>query len=150
MTHNTVQRTAIRSVLEEARRPLGPTEVLEAAQVHVPHLGMTTVYRTLKSLVDENWLEVVSLPGEPSRYERAGAPPHAHFRCDECERVFRAPGSCPGVLAMVPEGFALSDHSLVLFGVCGDCREAHRRPGTERHGNGQVSSAPSIHQGSRA
>jgi len=150
MTHNTVQRTAIRSVLEEAGRPLGPSEVLEAAQVHVPHLGMTTVYRTLKALVDEQWLEVVSLPGEPSRYERAGAPAHAHFRCEECDKVFRAPGTCPGVLSMVPEGFALSNHSLVLYGVCGDCRQAHRRPAGERSDSRQVSSRPSVTEHTRS
>ena len=128
MTHNTVQRTAIRAVLEEAARPMGPAEILEAAQEHVPQLGMTTVYRTLKALVDEHWLDVVALPGEPSRYERAGAGSHAFFRCEECDRVYRAPGNCPGVLAIVPDGFALSSHSLVLYGVCGHCREAHRRP----------------------
>ncbi|MFT7464043.1 MAG: Fur family ferric uptake transcriptional regulator [Pseudohongiellaceae bacterium] len=123
MTHQTAQRAAIRLVFEQAKRPLGPPEVLSAAQAIVPKLGLTTVYRTLKSLVQDNWLAVVDLPGEPSRYECISNERHAWFECQECRRVFQAPGKCHGVEALAPAGFVLASYKLVLYGVCAECQQ---------------------------
>lgn len=123
MAHQTAQRAAIRRVFEEAKRPLGPPEVLSAAQGFVPKLGLTTVYRTLKSLVRDGWLTIVDLPGEPSRYECVTADQHAWFECRVCKRVFQAPGACHGVTALIPEGFELTSYKLVLYGACAECRE---------------------------
>ncbi|MFM7507657.1 MAG: transcriptional repressor, partial [Rubrivivax sp.] len=52
MERNTRQRTAIRDALQRARRPLLPQEVLLAAQAQAPRLGLATVYRNLKTLVE--------------------------------------------------------------------------------------------------
>ena len=123
MAHQTAQRAAIRRVFEEAKRPLGPPEVLSAAQSFVPKLGLTTVYRTLKSLVQDGWLTVVDLPGEPSRYECTSSDQHAWFECRVCKRVFQAPGECRGVGVLVPQGFELTSYKLVLYGACAECRE---------------------------
>jgi len=123
MAHQTAQRAAIRRVFEEAKRPLGPQEVLIAAQTLVPKLGLTTVYRTLKSLVRDGWLMIVDLPGEPSRYECATTDQHAWFECRVCKRVFQAPGECQGVSTLIPKGFELTSYKLVLYGACAECRE---------------------------
>jgi len=139
MAHQTAQRAAIRRVFEEAQRPLGPPEILIEAQRLVPRLGLTTVYRTLKSLVQDGWLTVVDLPGEPSRYERASADRHAWFECKLCKRVFQAPGECQGIEILVPEGFELNSHKLVLYGACAECREAEA-----------AASGPGSHDGSDA
>lgn len=123
MERDTAQRRAIREVFELADRPLGPREVLESAQSAVDTLGIATVYRTLKGLVEEGWLVPVELPGEPARYERAGKRHHHHFVCDECDRVYEVDG-CPGNLrAVVPPGFRLARHEVVLYGVCEECVE---------------------------
>ena len=53
MERSTRQRSAIRQVIDEARRPLSPPEVLELAQQQVAAMGMATVYRNLKLLLDE-------------------------------------------------------------------------------------------------
>jgi len=124
MAHHTSQRTAIRRVLEEADRPLGPAEIHSSAQAYVPGLGLTTVYRTVKSLVEDEWLVAVDLPGEPCRYELAGKPHHHHFRCRTCACVFEVMG-CPGAVdALAPEGFLVESHDLILFGLCPDCHDS--------------------------
>ena len=53
MERNTRQRSAIRDAIAQAQRPLLPQEVLEAARTEVPGLGIATVYRNLKALVEE-------------------------------------------------------------------------------------------------
>lgn len=124
-TRNTSQRRAIREVFESSDRPLSTEEVLAAAQKHKPTLGIATVYRTLKMLIDEGWLKTVVLPGMPPRYERAGKSPHHHFYCSSCGRAFEVP--CCGALldTVVPDGFTVRSHDLVLYGACDQCKDGH-------------------------
>ena len=121
MERRTRQRDAIRRVFEEAGRPLGPTEVLDAGRAHVRGLGIATVYRTIASLVEAEWLTPVELPGEPARYEVAGQGHHHHFRCRTCARVFEIHG-CPGTIDLhPPAGFTIERHEVVLYGLCNTC-----------------------------
>lgn len=121
MQRDTKQRRAIRRAFEEAGHPLSPKEVHTAAQRDVEALGIATVYRNIRSLQEEGWLEAVELPGEPARYEVAGKEHHHHFHCRECDRVYEVEG-CPGNLQTVtPRGFRLESHEFVLYGLCDRC-----------------------------
>lgn len=125
MERNTRQRTAIRQAIERAGRPLLPAEVLEAAQKEVPGLSLATVYRGLKTLVEEGAIAPVSLPSEVTRYEVAGHHHHHHFQCLSCQRVYDV-HACPGDLGrLAPPGFSVESHDLTLYGRCGDCRALH-------------------------
>lgn len=121
MQRDTAQRRAIRKVLGALNRPLSPQEILEAAQTHVPNMGLATVYRTVKSLTETKALSVVDVPGEPQRYELAGKGHHHHFSCRECGRMFEMDG-CPGDLErLVPRGFIMEDHEVFIYGRCREC-----------------------------
>ena len=136
MERSTRQRTAIRETLAEAGRPLSPQEILTAAHAQVPGLGIATVYRTLKALVEEGVLEPVELPGQGTRYELAHRPHHHHFQCRACQRVFDIHG-CPGDLsALAPPGFLVETHEINLYGLCGDCKV--RAPGSRGNGQGRI------------
>lgn len=121
MERNTRQRAAIRDAIAQAHRPLLPQEVLGAAKEAVPGLGIATVYRNLKALVEEGELRPVHLPGENPRFELVGHAHHHHFQCRACQRVFDV-HACPGDLsAMAPQGFTVEDHDLTLYGRCSEC-----------------------------
>ncbi len=125
MERSTSQRQAIRHVLEEADHPLKPHEILAVAKHDVPGLGIATVYRTIKSLIEDGWLVPVDLPGETARYEVANRPHHHHFLCRRCDRVFVLDG-CPwNMRATLPAGFKLESHQVILYGICKDCRKGH-------------------------
>ncbi|HEY4321581.1 MAG TPA: transcriptional repressor [Gemmatimonadales bacterium] len=124
MERNTRQRGAIRRAFQRADRPLGTGEVLELARTEVGGLGIATVYRNIRTLVDEGWLAVVELPGEVPRYEVAGKEHHHHFRCRQCDRVYEVPGCVGSLSEIVPEGFVLESHELVLYGRCPECATA--------------------------
>jgi Fur family ferric uptake transcriptional regulator len=121
MKRNTRQRRAIRRTIEEAGRPLSPREVLDAAQAQTPGLGIATVYRTLKALVEERALAQVELPGEPPRYESTGKQHHHHFHCRACDRVYELEGCPDGLCSLTPTGFSLESHEVVLYGRCAAC-----------------------------
>jgi len=122
MERATRQNTAIRDVIEAAGRPLTPAEVLDEARRHVAALGLATVYRNLKALVDAGAIQVVTLPGEVPRYEAARTGHHHHFRCDTCQKVFDV-HACPGDLSgLAPPGFSVARHEITLYGQCSECR----------------------------
>ncbi|WP_105316663.1 zinc uptake transcriptional regulator [Thermus tenuipuniceus] len=120
MERSTRQRRAIREVFLEVGRPLSPQEVLELAKRKVPSLGLATVYRTLKGLVEEGFLTPVALPGEPPRYEPAGRAHHHHFLCRLCGRVYELLG-CDLALTHLPPGFQAEGHEVTVFGRCPEC-----------------------------
>ena len=121
MERRTRQRAAVKEAIEGAARPLTPQEILEAGQELVPGLGIATVYRNIKALLSEGWLQKVEMPGSSDRYERAGLRHHHHFHCQECDRVYDVDG-CPGDLeSLAPAGFVVESHEIVLYGRCPAC-----------------------------
>ncbi|HYZ83719.1 MAG TPA: transcriptional repressor [Bryobacteraceae bacterium] len=118
---NTRQKAAIRDAFEGAGRPLSTGEALAIAQKSVEGLGIATVYRTVKSLIEEGWLATVELPGETLRYEVAGKAHHHHFQCDLCDRVFELNGCVPEIERLAGPGFAVRTHEVVLYGFCAEC-----------------------------
>ena len=126
MIRETRQRVAIRQVIQAAHAPMSPEAVLAAAQHAVPGLGIATVYRSIKTLLEEGWLEIVELPGQAPRYEVAGKDHHHHFHCKGCDRVFELSGCVEGVRKLLPRGFRLTGHEVVLYGYCRPCRSEAR------------------------
>lgn len=124
MNRNTRQRRALREVFEENDRPLSPTELLALASKKVDGLGIATVYRTIKSLLEDGGLAQVDLPGEPPRYELPGKEPHNHFQCKKCGKVFDAPGHLTSLNQLAPAGFIANSYVLMLYGNCSDCQSA--------------------------
>lgn len=121
MTRKTRQRDAIRTVFLRSLRPLGPQEVLEAAQSEVPGLGIATVYRALKSLQEEGLITPIDVPGQPTCYEPAELGHHHHFYCRACGKVFDVEGCPSGIGALCPPGFHVDSHEIFLYGRCSDC-----------------------------
>jgi Fur family ferric uptake transcriptional regulator len=123
MERSTRQRTAIRTVIDAAARPLTPQEILAGVRETVSEIGIATIYRNLKLLLDDGTIQTVSLPGENARYEMSHAAHHHHhhFHCVPCDRVFDVDG-CPGPMdSLAPAGFVIDRHELTLYGVCADC-----------------------------
>jgi Fur family ferric uptake transcriptional regulator len=121
MERKTTQRQAICQAFVDSDQPMSPAEVLAAAKRKVSGIGIATVYRAIKSLLDEEWLTTVEIPGQPPRYEQFGKPHHHHFLCSKCGKMFEVDG-CPKNLAtLVPQGFKLERHEILLYGKCATC-----------------------------
>ncbi|MGQ0648272.1 MAG: Fur family transcriptional regulator [Gemmatimonadaceae bacterium] len=124
MERRTRQWAAIDKVVREAERPLTPQEVLAAAKSRVPGLGIATVYRALRTMLNAGSARLVEIPGSAPRYEPAHLEHHHHFHCRACHRVYEI-GGCPGNLnRLAPPGFELDGHDVVLYGRCERCAVA--------------------------
>ena len=117
---NTRQKQAIREAFERIGRPLSTDEVHVEAQRASSGLGMATVYRSIKALLDDGWLSVVEVPGRNPLYEVAGKGHHHHFSCTSCERIYELEG-CATIEVKLPRGFKASSHELTFYGTCANC-----------------------------
>ena len=121
MERRTRQRDAIREVVEAANRPLSAAEIHEASESRLTGIGIATVYRTIKSLIDAGEVVTVSLPGDTPRYERAALGHHHHFHCRACGRVFEVHGCPKNLSRLAPRGFEVDGHEIILYGRCSGC-----------------------------
>lgn len=125
MQRQTPQRIAIESEFASAGRPLGPQEILDAARRHVPSLNLATVYRTLNRMVEDRTIRPVQLPGAPPRYELrlVADRHHHHFRCEKCDSLFDLQGCVQGLKKLLPRGFLMKRHDIILYGLCRSCAD---------------------------
>jgi Fur family ferric uptake transcriptional regulator len=118
----TRQLRAIHDVLNEADRPISVEEIHRAAQMREEGLGVATVYRAVKALVEAGTLVAINLPSESPRFELAGKGHHHHFQCSACGRVFETKACLGDLRPLVPRRFQLTGHEIVLYGRCAECR----------------------------
>lgn len=120
-TRTTRQKEAIKAVLKDQDRPLLPNEIQQIALQSVPSLGIATVYRSIKKLMEEGQVCCVEIPGQPPRYESTEKGHHHHFHCRQCQTVFDLQKCIEGLKKLVPSGFQVTDHEIILYGLCKRC-----------------------------
>jgi Fur family transcriptional regulator, ferric uptake regulator len=121
MKRTTQQYNAIRTTLLKAGRPLSVQEIFESARNDVSGLGIATVYRGLKSLQIEGLIVQVDLPGQSSRWEPAPEAHHHHFLCRTCDKLYEIEGCLEGLKRLLPKGYTLEEHDILLRGQCDSC-----------------------------
>ena len=130
MIRRTRQRDAILDALERAGRPLSPTELHDLAREMSPRIGLRTVYRNIRELVEEGRLAGIDYPGQPLRYEKVTEDGHrAHLICRLCSKVFDLPGDPPKVTYDSPEGFVIQGDEVVFYGHCATPENCPHHPG---------------------
>lgn len=128
MERSTKQKRAIRSAFEEFGRPLSTDEVFEAVQRNIDGIGIATVYRSIRALLDDGWLTPVEVPGKGTLYEISGKAHHHHFSCTTCHRVYELEGCSSEVTVRLPRGFHASSHDVTIYGLCPQCSPSPKAP----------------------
>ncbi|MGD0751362.1 MAG: transcriptional repressor [Anaerolineales bacterium] len=89
-------------------------------------LGRATVFRAVETLVNMGLLNRIEFSDRSHTYRACGDEHHHHLTCRKCHRVV-------DVDVCIPEDqltklgqrtdFKIEGHSLVLYGICADCRD---------------------------
>lgn len=111
-------------MLAAAAGPLRPSEIRELAQAGGEELGMATVYRQLKALVEGGELRVVELPRHCCLYyEKASPGSRCYSLCRMCERVFSSTWDAAALVGSGNGSFRVDWRLVLLYGRCGECKE---------------------------
>ena len=121
MARKTCQREAIRAVFGATHEPLSASEVLRRGRKIVGTLNQATVYRNLRTLVEQGWLRKLTHPELGPLYERTDRLHHHHFHCRVCERLYEIAGCMLDVSGFPMPGFRIEEHEVFLYGICNAC-----------------------------
>lgn len=122
----TRQRLSIAERFLDSEGHLSAEDLYHALAGDGHRVGLATVYRTLKMLVDAGLAQVRHFPDGTARYENVyGEPAHDHLICVECGRIIEIENPLIQQLyqrAFDAQGFVASGHRLVITGICSDCQ----------------------------
>src|ERR1035437_6783994 len=124
----TVQGGAVRSVLAEGAGFNSAQDIHAALRLQGKSVGLSTVYRHLKSLVEQGVADVIQSPDGEAPYRYCGETTtahHHHLVCRECghteEVTARAAERCASDIAREYD-FAYVAHTVEICGTCAPCR----------------------------
>lgn len=120
-----VQRNAILSIMEKNKRHYTVEELYGITKKTSPGIGIATIYRTIRLFCEAGIIREIHLANDVTRYEViSDNTHHDHLICIEC-------GTFAEISSEIIEkeqsriaknnGFKLTDHSLILYGICKKC-----------------------------
>lgn len=117
-----VQRIAVMNYLLLHRTHPTADEIYHALLSELPTLSRTTVYNTLRVLVEQGAATQLTIDEHNVCYD-ADTSAHAHFLCTRCGRVFDIPllSKHLQALADLPQGFTTDQSALYFRGCCAEC-----------------------------
>ena len=118
-------RDAVLQAFFQASEHISIEELTRRTRELAPKASYSTVYRTLKLLVERGFAEVHDFGGSHALYEPTRAEHHDHLVCTSCGRVQEFEDAEIERLqarAAKKYGFAMRSHRLELYGTCARCR----------------------------
>lgn len=115
-----VQRMAVYNFLLD--NPIHPTVeiIYKALNPKIPTLSKTTVYNTLKQLVDCELVQSIQIEDGELRYD-ANVNNHLHFKCTKCGEVYDIFSDIQVSKDLLPAGFSVTKTQTNLWGLCKSC-----------------------------
>ena len=119
------KRYSIVKTFIDTNRHVSAEELYHLVRRQHPEIGYTTVYRTLRLMVESGLAQVVDFDDGVKRFERRlGREYHAHFICTDCGKGFevfddKIRDLCASLAAQ--QGFAPNKHRYEIFGICQEC-----------------------------
>ncbi len=120
------QRDRIHRFVRESRAHPTAQMVYDALREESPKLSLGTVYRDLNQLADAGQLLKIALPDGGCRFDGT-LQCHSHIVCERCGAVedVTVQDARFGEQVERQTGYRLSTLSLVMRGVCPNCRGMH-------------------------
>ena len=129
LKHSTVRDVVVEEFLR-AGTHVSIEQLLERVRRRVPATGYSTVYRTLRLLVDKGFATARDFGGAQTLFEPADARHHDHIVCVSCGRVSEFEDAEIEALqerAARRLGFRVTSHRLELYGLCSACAASPSR-----------------------
>lgn len=124
----TLPRLKILEILEnssEEQRHMSAEEVYDLLRVQDEKIGLATIYRVLTQFEGAGLVNRHNFEGGHAVFELNEGHHHDHILCVKCGRVDEFVDQTieqrqKDIAA--EHGFTITDHSLTIYGICGDCQ----------------------------
>ncbi|MBR5134308.1 MAG: transcriptional repressor [Clostridia bacterium] len=118
----TPQRLAVYEYLLTHRTHPSADAIYEAISPVYPTFSRTTIYNSLKALMDAGLIRVVTIDPLEQHFD-GDAADHGHCRCQQCGRLFDFEIPAKTIADLIPDGFRVSQQDVFFTGLCKDCAE---------------------------
>ena len=122
-------RIEILSILKNSESSLSAEKIYQIFREKNEDINLSTVYRTLELFEEKQITEKITLTDGVFAY-KLKKKTHRHLlRCDVCHKEIDIP--CP--MSQIEEivqsetGFTLTEHDLVMKGVCRECKNNRKK-----------------------
>ncbi len=124
----TLPRLKILEILENSKeqRHMSAEEVYDLRRVQDEKIGLATIYRVLTQFEAAGLVTRHNFEGGHAVFELNEGQHHDHILCVKCGRVDEFVDETIEKRQQdiaSEHGFAITDHSLTIYGICGDCQK---------------------------
>lgn len=95
-------------------------QIFADLQKEIPTLSKTTVYNTLKLLVDAGMVRALSVGENETKYDIV-TETHGHFKCNSCGEIYDFDISVESLASEELKGFRITDKNVYFRGLCAKC-----------------------------
>lgn len=107
----------LKEVLSSKEHPTAD-DIYDSLKKENPNLSLGTVYRNLSQLEQHGFIDKLSIPGDPVRFD-GNTETHSHFVCEICGRIIDFDAEIEHSLE--EQGVKITKSFLVLRGICDQC-----------------------------
>lgn len=95
-------------------------QIFTALLKDIPTLSKTTVYNTLRVLVESGLVRVITIEDNETRYDIV-TENHGHFKCESCGTILDFPIDIDSLVPGVLNKFVINDKNVYFNGLCSRC-----------------------------
>ncbi|MEA4846833.1 MAG: Fur family transcriptional regulator [Clostridiaceae bacterium] len=89
-------------------------------QKHIPTLSKTTIYNTLRVLIDAGLVRVITIEDNETRYDIV-TENHGHFKCESCGTIYDFSIDIDSLTSGDLNNFKIKDKNVYFKGICPRC-----------------------------
>lgn len=124
LKRNTLQRKLVLNAVNALKCHANAEQIYNYVVKIRPSVSKGTVYRNLNSLVEDNLIRRVEIPGEADRFDH-NCYKHHHIKCIECNNLFDVTiQENLQIDKLIKDnlGIELLDYEIIFKGICPECK----------------------------
>lgn len=114
-------RLKVLEYLTENRNHPTVDQIYIDLQQEIPTLSKTTIYNTLRMMLDAGLVRALTIEGNEIRYDIV-AEDHGHFRCNLCREIYNFSFDTDLLVYDDLQGFDIHNQNVYFSGVCARCQ----------------------------
>jgi Fe2+ or Zn2+ uptake regulation protein len=95
-------------------------QIFTALKKEISTLSKTTVYNTLKILIDAGMVRVITIEDNETRYD-IEVENHGHFKCESCGAIYNFNIDIDSLAFSDLNDFRINDKNVYFKGICPRC-----------------------------